>query len=72
MVIALFMRTDASGTIAIRSARRRAWGMSWSVRNHFVDQPDAQRLLRVDMVACKRVAVGRLPSAQRRKQEGRI
>ena len=42
------------------------------VRDHLVDQPDAQRFLRVDVVAGQGVAVGRFPSAQRRKQEGRI
>ena len=69
IAIALLSRTDGSGTSAMRLASARARVHQLLMRHHLVDHADAQRLLRVEVVAGQRPAVGGLPAAQRGQQE---
>ena len=69
IAIALFSRTAGSGTSAIRLRQRARPLHQLVMRNHLVDHADAQRLLRVEMIAGQRPAVGRLPAAQRGRTE---
>ena len=72
MVIALLSRSAGSGTSAMRFASARTVVHQLIVRHHLVDHADAQRLLRIEMIAGQRPAVCRLPAAQRGEQEARF